>query len=155
MKKLVSRLCISDISRKSICLLVEPLRNQFLGPFFRLCYFLFLIPNFPFFYHLLYFYYSFFLWFFLPFSFFLQLLFSSSHLSFFLLSFTFTILVFSALISTIFHTLLDILSSLLLLFSSQSQDCGKPTIPFPKLHFTSAIQSYLSLFFPYAPDNKY
>ena len=38
-------------------LLIEPLRNQFLGLFFRFCYFFLFLPNFPFLCYFIYFYY--------------------------------------------------------------------------------------------------
>ena len=55
--------------------------------------------------------------------------------SFFFLSFVFSILLFFALVSTAFHILLGTLSSSLLPFSSQSQDCGEKAMVFLRLHF--------------------
>ena len=65
-----------------------------------------------------------------------------------------TTLVLPTSVSTAFHTLLDTLLSLLLLFFSQSQDCDMLAIVFSKLLSTYILQSYLSLFFPYILDNK-
>ena len=64
---------------------VEPLRNQFLGLFFRFCHFLLLISNLLFLCHLLYFHHSWLFFFFFSFSFFC---FFTSHffLSFFFFS---------------------------------------------------------------------
>ena len=67
-------------------LLVESLRNQFLGPFFRFSCFLLFIPNLPFFCYLLYFYCSFLFYFFFFFSFFFCF---SSFFSLFSFSFCF------------------------------------------------------------------
>jgi len=58
-------------------------------------------------------------------------------LSFSLSPFVFAILTSLALVSTAYYISLNILLSSLFLFSSQSQDCGKQTAAFPKLHSTS------------------
>ena len=76
-------------------------------------------------------------------------------LSLLLLSFAFSILIFLALVSTIYHTLLDTSSFSLPLFSNQSQDCGKLAMASPKSLSISAHQSCLSLFSPCVLDNKY
>ena len=133
---------------KDINSLVELLRNQFFGLYFRLYYFFLLILNLPFFYYFLHFYYSFSLNFF-----FLSLLTSFLHSSSFSLYF-FAILVCPFLVSTAFHTSLSILS-LLLLFFSQFQNCSMLAIIFPKSLFTFVLQSYQFLFFLYALNNKY
>ena len=125
--------------------------------FFRLCYFLLFFPNLLFFCHIFYFYYfiffCFLFFFLLSFALFLFISFLLSLSS--LLSFVFVILVSPALASTIFSTSLGILSFSLLLFSSQSQNCGEPTMVFPKLYSTFDLQSYQSLFSPYVFSNKY
>ena len=128
---------------------MKPSKNKFLGLFFRLCHFLLLIPNLPFFCHLFYLHYLFFFWFFLFLFTFFPLFLSS------LLSFVFATLILPALVFTAFHTLLDILSSLLLLFSNQFQNCSILAIAFLKLHSTSDLQSYQSLFYFYTTGNKY
>ena len=136
--------------------LIEPLRNQFLGLFFKLCCFLFLIPNLLFFYYLIYFHYpllpSFFLFFFLSV---LSLLISFLLPSFSLPLFVSAILTFPTSVSTAFDTSLDTLSSLLLLFSSQFQNCSKQAIAFSKSHYTFVSQSHWSLSSPYTLGNKY
>ena len=99
------------------------------------------------------------------------LLLSSHLLSYFLLSFSssflspsllvspllaaFATLVFPVLASTTFYILLVILSSLLLLSSNQSQNCGKLTTAFPKLHSTFVLQSHLFLSSLYTTGSKY
>ena len=98
--------------------------------------------------------------FFLSFSFFfllLLLLFLFLIFFFSLLLFLlfFAISVFFVLTLTTFHTFLGTLSSLSLLFSSQSQDCGKQVIVFPKFYSTSIPQSHQSLFSSYTTGNKY
>ena len=98
-----------------------------------------------------------FFFFFLSSSFFCS--FSSLLISFSLpyssLLFVFTTPVFSTLVSTAFHTLLGIFSSLPLLFSSQFQDCSKQVIAFPKSHSTFGSQLYQSLFSSYVSGNIY
>ena len=88
--------------------------------------------------------------FFFFFSFFCS--FSSYFLS---ASFCFPILIFSTSASTTSHILLDILSSLLLLSSSQFQDCNKLAMAFPKLCSTFVFLSHQSLFFLCVSNNKY
>jgi len=66
---------------------------------------------------------------------------------------TSTILTFPALVFTTYYTPLNTLSSLLLLFSSQSQNYSRLAIAFPRLHSTSDLQLHWSLFSPYAFDN--
>ena len=122
-------------------LLIEPLRNQFLGLFFRFCYFFLFLPNFPFLCYFIYFYY-------------LLLLLFSLLFHFFSLS-IFSILTSFALVSTTYYTLLGTLSSLSLLFSSWFQDCDELAIAFPKLHFTFVFQSCQFLFSLYVSGNKY
>ena len=124
--------------------------------FFRLHCLLLFIPNFPLFCYLFYFHCPFSFWPFLFFLFFLLLflpLFPLSLSS--LLLFVFLIPIFPTLVSTASYILLDISSSLLLLFSNQSQNCGEQAIVFPKLHSTSVLLSHLSLSSPYVFDNKY
>ena len=132
------------------------MKNQFLLLFFRLCYFLFLIPNLLFFCHLLHFHYSFSFCFFSSFlsSVFFPLVFLSFLLFVLFLS-VFTTLVFSASVSTAFHISLDILLSWLLLFSSQFQDYNILAIVFPKSCSTSVHQLHQSPFFLYVSNNIY
>ena len=122
--------------------LVKSLRYQFLGFFFRLCCFFFLILNLPFFCYLFYFHCPF------LFQFILLLL-------FFLFLSVFAILTSSALVSNIYHTFLDILLYSSLLFSNWFQDCSELAMIFPKLNFISILQLYWSPFSPYVPGNKY
>ena len=114
---------------KDMNLLVKPLRNQFLGLFCGLSYFFLFISNFLFFYYLLYLY--------CPLLFQSFFLFSASSLLFFsFLLFISAILISSVLVSTAYYTPLNILSSLLLLFSSQFQDCGEQAIAFLRLYLS-------------------
>ena len=64
------------------------------------------------------------------------------------------ILTFPTLVFTASYILPDISSSLLPLFSSQSQDCDMQAIAFSKSCFTSASQSHQSLFFLYTLGNR-
>ena len=130
---------------------MESLRNQFLSLFFKICYFLFFVSNILFLCYFLHFYHSF------SFLFFLLLLFLLLFLffSFLFSSSASAILTFPALVFTTSHTLLDILSFLLLFFSSHLQDCDEQAIAFSKIHSTSNYQSHQSLFSPYATGNKY
>ena len=127
--------------------------DQFLSLFLQFCHFFFFISYFPLFHYFPYFY--FFLFFCFPSSFLFFLPVSFLLLPFSLSSFISAILTFLASVSTALYILLSILLSLLLLFSSQSQDCGKLAITFPRLRFTSILLSHLSLFFLYASNNKY
>ena len=97
---------------------------------------------------LLFFYFWFFLLLFFFLLFFLFSLFS--FFSFISLSLsTSAILIFPASVFTISYIFLDILSSLLFLFSNWSLDCGKQATAFLKLHSTSIHQSHQSPFFFY------
>ena len=90
--------------------------------------------------------------------FFLFLLLLLLFLSFFFFLFfssAFTIPVFSTSVSTASHIYLDILSGLLPLFFSQFQNCDKQAMAFLKSYSTSSLWLYLSLFSPYAPNDKY
>jgi len=69
--------------------------------------------------------------------------------------FVFATLVFPALVSTASYTLLNTLSSSSLPFSSQSQDCGKLAIAFPRLLVTSVLLTHQSLSSLYALGSKY
>jgi len=89
-------------------------------------------------YYSLHLYYLFLFWFFLDF-------FSSLSL-YYLFNLVFITLVFSALVSITFYIFLDILSSLLLLFSSQFQDCSKPVTSFTRLYSILTPLLYWSLF---------
>ena len=140
---------------KDMDLLVESLRNQFLNLFFRLCCFLFLILNLLLFCHFLYFYCSILFCFFLLFFSLFSLLVSFLLLPFSYSLFAFAILTFSVLVFTAFHTLLDILLSLPLLFSSQFQYFNKQATVFLKSHSTSNHQSYQFPSSLYVSDDKY
>ena len=76
-------------------------------------------------------------------------------ISFLLPLFVFPTLIFLALVSIASHVPLDILLSLLPLFSNWSQDCSEPAMAFPRLYSTFTPQLHLSLFSPYVLDNKY
>jgi len=67
---------------------------------------------------------------------------SFPSLPFSLLPSVFAPLTFPALISTAYHTPLDILSSSPLLFSNQFQDYSELAMAFPKLYSTSNLQSH-------------
>ena len=87
--------------------------------------------------------------------FFFPLSFSSYFLPAFSFAFTFATLIFLALVSTAFHTLLEISLFSPLLSSSQFPDCGKLTMVFPRLPFTSTPQSHLFLSSFYVLGSKY
>ena len=70
------------------------------------------------------------------------LFYASSLLIFFFLLFVSAILVFSALLSTTSHTLLDISSFLIPLFSNQSWGYSMLAMASPKSHSTSVPQLY-------------
>ena len=125
---------------KDMNLLVKPLRNQFLGLFFGLCCFYLLHPKSPIsllFSLLLLF--SLFLDFSSPLFSVLSFLVSFLFPPFYLLPSASTTLTFIALVSIAFYISLDTLSLSLLLFSSQSQDCGKQAITF--LNYTPLLPS--------------
>ena len=141
---------------KDMNLLVKPLRNQFLGLFFGLCCFYLLHPKSPIsllFSLLLLF--SLFLDFSSPLFSVLSFLVSFLFPPFYLLPSASTTLTFIALVSTVFHTLLNILSFLPLLFSSQFQDYGEQAMVFLGLHSTFVPLLHLFPSSSYVPDNRY
>jgi len=128
---------------KDMDLLVESLKNQFLGLFldFAAFFFLFQISYSSttlFTSTVLFFFGFFYLFFFFSCFFSSYFLFSSYIFSFF----AFTTLVFLILVSTTFYIFLNILLSLLFPFSSWSQDCGKLATVFPRSLSTFVLQLY-------------